>query len=182
MTVPRELKLQHVGKEIYITSTPVKELHAIEAKPVVVENIPAEKSFDIAEKIKGLSLPCRINLDFDPIKDFSIVLSNGMGEETKIGYDKSNNRFYIDRTKSGKAGFQKDFAAIHTAPRLATTSRTNISLLIDVSSVELFADDGLTVMTEIFFPNKPYNKVHIQSPGNMLIKKMTYINLKSIWQ
>lgn len=57
----------------------------------------------------------------------------------------------------------------------------NISLIIDVSSVELFADDGLTVMTAIFFPNKPYNQIHIQSSDNALIKKLEYINLKSIW-
>ena len=57
----------------------------------------------------------------------------------------------------------------------------NITLVIDVSSVELFADDGLTVMTEIFFPNKPYNQIHIQSPESVLIKKLEYINLSSIW-
>ena len=64
----------------------------------------------------------------------------------------------------------------------AIISKMNISLVIDVSSVELFADDGLTVMTSIFFPNKEYNKIHIQSPDNVLIKKLEYINLKSIWK
>jgi len=52
--------------------------------------------------------------------------------------------------------------------------------MIDVSSVELFADDGLTVMTEIFFPNKPYNQLRLQSPGDILIEKLEYIKLKKI--
>jgi fructan beta-fructosidase len=56
-----------------------------------------------------------------------------------------------------------------------------ISLVIDVSSVELFADDGLTVMTELFFPNKPYNQIHIQSADGILIKKLEYKKLKGIW-
>jgi fructan beta-fructosidase len=58
----------------------------------------------------------------------------------------------------------------------------DISLLIDVSSVELFADGGLTVMTEIFFPNKPYSKVSIRSADNALMKKFEYIRLNNIWR
>jgi len=56
-----------------------------------------------------------------------------------------------------------------------------ISLVIDVSSVELFADDGFTVMTTIFFPNKPYNQIRILSMDGILIKKLEYLRLKSIW-
>ena len=57
----------------------------------------------------------------------------------------------------------------------------NINLLIDVSAVELFADDGLTVMTSVFFPNKPYNKINILAPQNILIKKLEYAGLPGIW-
>ena len=99
-----------------------------------------------------------------------------------IGYDKKDNKYYIDRIKSGKTDFQKDFAAKHTAPRLTNDQSLSMSLIIDASSVELFADNGLTVMTEIFFPNQPYNQVHIQSPDNVMIKKLEYSNLKSIWK
>jgi fructan beta-fructosidase len=58
----------------------------------------------------------------------------------------------------------------------------DISLLIDVSSVELFADGGLTVMTEIFFPNKLYSQVSIRSADNALMKKFEYIKLNNIWK
>ena len=54
----------------------------------------------------------------------------------------------------------------------------NVSLVIDVSSVELFADDGLTVMTEIFFPYKPYNKLQLQSTEKVVFKKIEYAALK----
>ena len=55
----------------------------------------------------------------------------------------------------------------------------NISLVIDVSSIELFADDGLTTMTEIFFPTKPYSKILLHREGKAVIKKLEYIKLKS---
>jgi fructan beta-fructosidase len=56
-----------------------------------------------------------------------------------------------------------------------------MSLIVDVSSVELFADDGLSVMTEIFFPSKQYNQISIQSSEGSTIKKLEYASLNSIW-
>jgi fructan beta-fructosidase len=113
----------------------------------------------------------------DQAADLSIVLSNEMGEEVVIGYDKGANQFFIDRSKSGKVDFHKDFAARHTAPRFTSSSKMDMTLVIDVASVEMFADDGLSVMTEIFFPNKPYSKINIQSANGAVIKKLDYAKL-----
>ena len=180
-TISRELKLKHSGNDILVASQPVPELSKIQSNRIIAENIQVTKSIDIATKTGKVSLPCNLNLNLEEIKDFSLVLSNDMGEEIVIGYDKKNNQYFIDRTKSGKTDFHKDFAAKHVAPRLTENSKMDISLVIDVSSVELFADDGLTVMTEIFFPNKPYNQIHIQSGDSILIKKLVYAGLSSIW-
>ena len=182
MTIPRELKLKHVGNDIFIASLPVSELSKIQSKPVIVSNLKIDDHIDIASKTGKVNFPCRINLSMDEIKDFSLIISNDTGEELIIGFDKKQNQYFIDRTKSGKINFQNEFADRHVAPRFTGNKKMNISLLIDVSSVELFADDGLSVMTEIFFPNKPYNQIHIQSPEDILIKKIEYISLKSIWK
>jgi fructan beta-fructosidase len=179
MTFPRELKLKHVRDEILLASQPVVELSKIQSKPITISNVKITNSIDMAARIGKVKFPCRINLSMDEIKDFSLVVSNDMGEELIIGYDKKQNQYFIDRTKSGKTNFQNEFAARHVAPRLTDNTKMNISLLIDVSSVELFADDGSTVMTAIFFPNKPYSQIHIQSTENAVIKNMEYINLKS---
>ena len=181
MTIPRELKLKHAGKDLLIASLPVVELSKIQSKSIVVSNLKVADYYDIAGKAGKTKFPCRINLSLEEIKDFALVVSNDIGEEIRIGFDKKQNHYFIDRTKSGKTDFQKEFAARHVAPRFTDNSKMNISLVIDVSSVELFADNGLTVMTEIFFPDKPYNQIHIQSPENILIKKMEYISMKTIW-
>ncbi len=181
MTLPRELKVKHVGNDIFITSQPVTELNKIESKPVTFQDVQVDKNLDLSTKTGKLELPCRLNLDFEKPTDFSIVFSNDAGEKLVIGYDKKQNRYFIDRTKSGKVDFQKEFSGKHVAPRLANTDKMNISLIIDVSSVELFADDGLSVMTEIFFPSKPYNQISIQSSEGITIKKLEYTQLSSIW-
>lgn len=182
MTIPRELKLQHIGNNIFVTSQPVSELSAIQSPSAITQNFKVSKSVVIATKVDKSKFPCRINLDAAEAKDFSLVLSNEMGEQLLIGYDAKQNQYFIDRTKSGKTDFQKDFGTRHFAPRFTDNPAMKISLVIDVSSVELFADDGLTVMTAIFFPNKTYNKIQLQSADGILIKKLEYIRLKGIWR
>ncbi|MEO8712281.1 MAG: glycoside hydrolase family 32 protein [Parafilimonas sp.] len=180
MTVPRELKIKHAGNDIFIASEPVTELNKIESKHVVLNNTNVDRNFDLSSKIKT-TFPCKLDVSFNKANNFSIVLSNDAGEKLLIGYDKEQNQYFIDRTQSGKADFQKDFAAKHISPRLSNADTMNLSLIIDVSSVELFADDGLSVMTEIFFPTKPYNHIAIQSAENIVINKLAYSALKSIW-
>ena len=181
-TLARELKLVHVGKDLLIASEPVKELSKIQSKPVVVQNFRVTNNIDLAKKTGRIKFPCRLNITLEEIKDLSLVIANEAGEELVIGYDKQQNQYFIDRSRSGKTDFHKEFAARHVAPRFTSKSSMNISLLIDVSSVELFADDGLTVMTSVFFPNKPYNKIIIQSADAANIKKLEYISLNSIWK
>lgn len=181
MTIPRELKLKQAGKEIYVASEPVAELTTIRSKPVTLQNIAVKNSFDVASKAGKVSLPARVDLNLEQLNDFSVILSNDAGEEVVIGYDKKQEQYFIDRTKSGKTDFHPDFARRHVAPRLTSSGKLDCSLVIDVSSVELFADGGLTVMTSTFFPTEPFKHIRIQSPGNIRVKKLTISNFSSIW-
>lgn len=181
MTIPRELKLKRIGKEVYVASAPVAELSVIGSKPVVWQNVQVKNIFNVTKNIGNTSFPGRLDLSLEKPDDFTVILSNDAGEEVVIGYDKQQQQYFIDRTKSGKTGFQKDFAGRHIAPRIGKKSNLDLSLIIDVSSVELFADGGLTVMTEIFFPTEPFKHIRIQSPGNTTIKKLAISRFKNIW-
>ncbi|CAF3399643.1 unnamed protein product [Rotaria sp. Silwood2] len=181
-TIPRELKLKHVGEEIFVTSQPVVELRKIQQRSIVISNFAINKSIDLSGRVGKINSPCRMTINLKEIKNFTLTLSNDKNEAIVIGYDSKNKQYFIDRTRSGKTDFEKDFAGRHTAPRISLDKTMQLSLILDLSSVELFADDGLTVMTEIFFPAKPYNRVQLQSTENITVKQLELINLKNIWQ
>ena len=181
MTIPRELKLKHAGDNIYVASEPVAELKKNQTKQIKAENILIDKNYDISKKTGATNLPCQINLSIKELKDFSLSISNDNGEEVVIGYDKKQNQYFIDRTHSGKNDFHKGFAAKHVAPRLSKSDKINLTLVIDVSSVELFGDNGLSVMTEIFFPSKPYSHINIRSEEGITIQKLEYTGFASMW-
>ncbi|MGS0527049.1 GH32 C-terminal domain-containing protein [Zobellia nedashkovskayae] len=50
-----------------------------------------------------------------------------------------------------------------TAPRTASSSNLKGKILLDKTSIELFYDNGQTVITEIFFPNVPFETLSIVS-------------------
>jgi fructan beta-fructosidase len=53
-------------------------------------------------------------------------------------------------------------------------------MILDNASLELFADEGLTTMTEIFFPDQPYNSVQ-QAISRKPINEIKISRLSSIW-
>jgi fructan beta-fructosidase len=182
MTIPRELKLKKVDNNYLLSSTPVKEIDKIKNDVVSIKNISINGQFNLSQKVKELSRQYQIRLTADQLKSFSIVLSNELAEELIVGYSKEENEYFIDRTKSGKIDFENGFARRYAGPRLSKKNKLDMTLIVDAASVELFADDGLTVMTGIFFPNKVYNKAIIKSPNSFLIKELVYSKMKSIWQ
>ena len=51
----------------------------------------------------------------------------------------------------------------------------------DASSVELFVDDGLGVMTEIFFPTIPFDKLWLSVDDNFEFERIEVHELEGIW-
>lgn len=181
-TFPRELKLKSVANTFYLASEPVKELNNIVSKIQSWQDVVINGSFDLSGKVKSFNGRFLLQLKSEQLEDYSIVLSNDQGEELVIGYDKQANQYYIDRSKTGKTNFDSGFGKKHIAPRLSTNKNTDATLLIDAASAELFADNGLTVMTDIFFSNKPMNKVAIQSTSGIRFTELRYSTIERIWE
>lgn len=167
MTIPRDLGIEKLGDKYFVIAAPVKELKNLEEVRADVTNNKA--------KIDGAAV---LQITADTIENFSVTLSNDSSQKVVIGYDKAANQYYIDRTQSGKTNFEKGFASRSVAPRIATTEKANIVLIIDVASVELFADNGLTVMTSIFFPDKDYTDLTINTENKLNIKTLNFAHLK----
>jgi fructan beta-fructosidase len=178
-TVPRELGIREVNKELYLTSTPVKELDVLSDKSTTLTNVAVNKEYDLGAKTGGNARTFKLTLTTQATEDFSIVLANSKGNEVVIGYDKGEKAYYVDRRKSGKTDFEKDFARRSTAPRLSTDKTISLTLLVDVASIELFADNGLSVMTSVFFPEEDMSKLTLKSTSGVTISKLTYTKLKS---
>jgi fructan beta-fructosidase len=127
-----------------------------------------------------LTVPALIECTIDQLHAFFFVFNNNDGESVTVGYNEELNAFYIDRSKAGKSDFHKGFAAIHYGSRIATTSASKITILLDNSSLELFADNGLTTITDVFFPSQPLTNLQ-PTLNRLLLQNIKISALKSIW-
>jgi fructan beta-fructosidase len=156
-------------------------LNVLNSKPTSLQNISAT-NFNLTEKTGKLNGPARLSLTSDKLESFTITLSNDAGEKVLVGYDKASTNYFIDRSNSGKVSFEKGFAKRHTAPRFSNKTGMDMTLIIDNASVELFADNGLSVMTEIFFPNSLLSNININSSSDFKIRSLEFNDMKSIWR
>ncbi len=180
MTIARELKIVKQNDDFFVTSAPVKELKSLETGTVNL-TVPDATNFDLTAKTGKLTGPARLDLTSDKLAGFNITLSNDAGEKLDLGYDAASKQYFVDRTNSGDVSFEKGFAGKHHVPRFTAADKFDLTLVIDNASVELFADQGLSVMTEIFFPKSVYSKITIRSTDGFKIKTLKFSRLKGIW-
>ena len=169
MTVPRELSLVQQSlnanansNEFLLVSSPVKELKNAFTEITLKEN----------------SIPNRIDIKDIKATHFEIILSNTFNEKLVVGYHADKKQFYIDRTNAGVSNFNQGFAAVAVAPRLSYAMKMDLSILLDKTSIELFADGGRTVMTALFFPTFPYTKWELVSKEKMAPSSMNLYSFK----
>jgi fructan beta-fructosidase len=181
MTIPRELKLLKVDISYYVTAEPVKELGNLKDQTSALQNIKVQAATDITQLVKRTATQYELKLSSKQLKSFAITLSDSAGEKFVVGYDAKEDAWYMDRTQSGQSGFNKDFAKRFASKRIAKNKATDVTLVVDAASAELFADKGLTVMTTIFFPKKPFDHIVIGSGNGFMINELSYSPLQSIW-
>ncbi len=177
-TLPRLLSLQHINGISYVCSMPIKALDTLVTATNTIGSIK-----DSQYKLAGdIPAPYMLHIHTNRLASFSLTCSNDQGEKVVIGFDKQTNRYYLNRAQSGNTGFSPAFGGTFYAPRIATSPSTDIYVYADASSFELFADGGLTVMTGLVFPQKPYNHLAVSQDGNKVIQSLTLSKLKSIWE
>lgn len=161
MTIPRTLQLSKLENDLRVTSLPVQSLTAFREPVFSKEKI--SRPFTETIRIPGV-----MEFEADADKGFLIQLMNDQQEKLMIGYDTGQQQFFIDRSASGQTSFHPDFGGRHVAPRFSKDKKLKLQLVIDKTSVELFGDNGLSVMTSIFFPRKPYRQCLVDPNGGVV--------------
>ncbi len=177
-TIPRELGLRKINGALYLTSVPVNEIGKLLLHPIVQNNVQIKGNYDLTTAVNNKTGLFRLKFRV-PESDVSVILSNEAGESVEIGYNSRSNDYFIDRTYSGKTKFSPGFSGRHTMKRLNDSRQIDFDLVVDLASVELFADQGLNVMTEIFFPSSPFTKIALRSVSGTSVSMLRYDQIRA---
>lgn len=184
MTIARELNLKKINDTYRVYSTPVRELDKYKTTVYQDELVKVDTRVLFGEN-EGVDLSrAEIKLVVPQLKEqnYEFALYNAREDSLFFGYDHQQHQFYINRKKSGKVDFNEEFANdVSVAPRIADSNWLNVQIILDKTSIEIFYDDGATVMTEIFFPNAPYTSFSIRSKEAFNLENLVInqINAKS---
>lgn len=175
MTLPRSLHLKRYPEGLRLTSEPIKELEKLRTKPTELNMADFIGMVDLSSTIDASSMELQLEVETGLPGELSIELSNDLGERYIIGYNAARNVFFSDRSQTGKHDFSETFAAKRTeAPRLTSNKHLSLHLFFDVASCELFADGGLTAITEIYFPTHNFSKIKLQSNRSCSVQLKGY--------
>jgi fructan beta-fructosidase len=187
MTVPRRLRLVDTPAGYRLLTAPVAEFDSLRRESVSLADQRVEGTVDLGAVLpfppSGLDAELELDLERSSATAFTLILSNAAGERYRIGYDAARNVFFSDRSEAGDHAFSDEFAARpHEAPRQSRSSRLGMRLVFDVASVELFADDGATVLTDIFFPTLPFDSLSLEAEdGEAMLVTGNFHRLDRIW-
>lgn len=183
-TLPRDLKLfKDADGELFLASVPSPEVMKLRGKAVVsaakVAVGKAGKKFSLPRSNDGA---CEITADVKAsgtgMAEFT--LSNADGEKISISYDAATDELIFDRMHGTFTDISHSFPAVTKAPAFASDGKVSLRIFVDRSSVEVFANDGKSVMTNLIFPEKPYTVLTVSGKGKAEVTnlKVYEINMK----
>lgn len=166
-TVPRDLSLYTSNGETYVKCKPSPELLALRGSQKH-ESFKVDRTYNLNEILADDNGTYEIEMTIEN-QDAEIVgfqLFNSKGEEVYCYYNLVENKFYMDRTRSGMIEFSAAFPTVTSAP-IENTKEFKLRLFVDKASLEAFGQDGRFAMTNLVFPTEPYNRISFYAKGGM---------------
>ena len=186
MSVPRELNLNRIAGKTELTSKPVAQLKSLrEDHPYQRSDLRLREGTTTlhGSRARGDTVEILAQFKANDADKFGINVRVGNGQRTVIGYDTFRGGVYVDRTQSGNVSFNATFPSVEFAPLKVRNGVVKLRILVDRSSVEVFADRGQRTITDQIFPDRDSKAIQVFSTGGRAqLQKLTIWQLKSIWQ
>jgi sucrose-6-phosphate hydrolase SacC (GH32 family) len=163
MNFPTEVKLRTTPAGIRMYRLPVKELELLHDKESKWSDVPLNAGKNLFEGISGELFDIR--MEIDPSTASSVII-NIRGE--KILYDNKN----------------KTISCLgRSLPLIPEKGRIKLQILVDRTSIEVFGNDGIAVLTSCFLPeDNDKNIAMTTGSGTAMVISANVFTLRSIWQ
>jgi fructan beta-fructosidase len=183
MTVPRELSLRTVDGRPRLAQQPVQELQGLRTQATLNLKGLALPAGTTPLPAQGTAYEVTATLAPGTASDYGLSLRTGEGQETRVGYDRVRGEVFVDRTRSGDVGFSPDFPGVQRAPLAADPGgAVTLRILVDWSSVEVFAGDGSVAITDQVFPDPTSDGIQaFATGGTATLTSVKVAPLRSIW-
>jgi len=166
MTLARELRLTAVGGSARLLQVPVLPgpgAKVMDAGPFEL----GDSAVRLADALPGSAqvIEAEILPGSAGRVDFLLHGSSDGSEGTILSYHPGSATLTLDRRHSGNTGFHAKFASAESAPLVLEDGVLKLLIVVDHCSVEVFAQGGRVVLTDLVFPSEGSRENRLSAEG-----------------
>jgi fructan beta-fructosidase len=192
MALPREVFLARTAEGIRVKQRPVREISTLREPLTTPAVVPASQtagmSVDEANRQlqratrDGNALEIEIEFQPDSSMEFGLAVLGGKSHRTQVGINRRQSIIYIDRSRSGVTNFSKHFPGRQEAS-LHVGDMVKLNVLVDRSSIELFANNGEVTFADRVYPEEEDRECSIffLSDSGPRVRLLKVWRIKSVW-
>jgi len=153
MTIPRRLHLRQVPSGLRLVQHPAESIRALRQKRFSWNGTDAASlNSALRARAGDTSFELRATFPAGTEAGTGWKLEGSGGTYITVGYDPRKREIFIDRTHSGDTGFSPQFPARTAAPLIPGREALDLVVLVDRSTIEVFAQRGEVAITSLFYP------------------------------
>ena len=182
MGLPRNLSLKKTDGEWLLIQKPVDALKKLRADPVQLKDISVTAKKELNIKSQQLEM----EVSFQPTTNSTAGVHLAVGNQNVfvIGYDAVSQKLFVDRSRCANNSFNKEFASLsrYETSLSPINGKIKLHVFFDRSIIEIFANDGIVVMTTQIFPDEKDNGVELFSEGGTTkFESIKFWEIRSAW-
>ena len=175
-TLPRELSLVSVGDGYQLAQQPVRELKKYRKSAFRVADHALEGEFFLSgNPAKSNQFEIHLRVQERTAQRFVVKVCVSEEFETAIILDFTSQTLQVDRRKSG-VSFDAGFDAVASACLAAVEGCYELRVIVDNSTLEVFANAGLVSLSSLIFPPAGAEGLSIRSESGV-----THIEELELW-
>lgn len=178
MTIPRELSLVRTAQGIRLAQRPVSTLDNLRQSIGDWEKLIVDGRVTL-DNLNGRTLDIECEFESMNAERFGLDLFVSETSRIRIAYDVETLQLVFSRPNAGI----HDFNPLFSAPLTLVDNRLRFRVLVDRSSVEIFANGGLLTMTSQVFPELGAGQVQLFAENGIVrVSSLRAYKLESIWR
>lgn len=163
MSLPRQVSLKRTAAGLVLIQQPIADVTRLRGEKTTRQTVRLTDQSQTLEKTTPNAYELEMEIAPGSARRVGVRLAKGTDEETVIQY--ADGKLQLDRRRSGNVAFSKRFASVEEAPLSLQNGVIKLRIFVDKSVVEVFANDGERVITDLIFPTQATGGIELFSEG-----------------
>jgi len=172
MSIPRRLGLKETNDGIRLYQEPIVELRQLRGSVRAWSNEVVAPGQSPLGDVRGRSVEIVAELEPGEATALGFHVRMSDTERTTVRYDRHGRTISVARGDAGLADLAPGFAGTHTSSvALSDTGTIKLQIFLDECSIEVFANDGEAVISDLIFPARASDSLEVFSEGGEALLK-----------